>query len=462
MQQDRASALQLLDKILTNEVEVLSKDEAEFLIRHKDVCSRKLLPILALEVALIKEGENWNPFKLHGSLKLLAAFEEKKAFDWVIQLHGFPETLNGEEGFFIPLFWADILVATLSNEWNTLLGTIDNPEISDDIREACIDALLILVSQGRLDRALVVDHFQSLYTKAIAGEVYDPELLVFLIEASLSLWPGESIEEIKELFGLGLINEDLIRLPEILVAFEEGKEECLAHLQSWTPHSHLLDFFIQEAGNSEEISFEFEVDETPFEEEADPLELQDKKIAYLLPSLEIDKLTVKEQKKYQSLPKLLVETPEKVIEIVSKMIDSHPNIPVLFHYYHSALILLDAKVLAMEVVKEWVRRFPDDLLGKIEYAHYFLRRGEPQHVDEIFSNTWSLMALYPERESFHELECLKFFHLVGLYLLQREEIEEAEEQLNILDTINPSSFEYHHLKRKLSFHLQGDFFVEDL
>ena len=144
------------------------------------------------------------------------------------------------------------------------------------------------------------------------------------------------------------------------------------------------------------------------------------------------------------------------------MIDAHPDIPVLFHYYHSALTLLDAKVLAMDVVKEWVRRFPNDLLGKIEYAHYFLRRGEPQHVDEIFSDTWSLMELYPERESFHELECLKFFHLLGLYLLQREEVDEAEEQLNILDTINPSSFEYHHLKRNLSFHLQGDFFVEDL
>ena len=78
MQQDRTNALQLLDKILTNEVEALSKEEADFLIEHKEVCARKLLPILALEIALIKEGETWDPFKLHGSLKLLAALKKKK------------------------------------------------------------------------------------------------------------------------------------------------------------------------------------------------------------------------------------------------------------------------------------------------------------------------------------------------------------------------------------------------
>ncbi len=467
MESDQTTALQLLDKILSNEIEVLSQDEADFLIKHKEICSRKLLPILALEIAQIKENDSWSPSKLHGSLKLLAAFEEKKAFDWVIQLHDFPHALEDETGCFVLLFWTDILVATLSSEWKKLTETIENPEITDEIREACIDALLILIAQGRLKRNLVVEYFQTLYSKALVGEIYDPELLVFLVEASLALWPGESIEEIKELFGIGLVNEDFIRLEELIAAFDEGKEECLSHLESWTGHSHLLDFFIQEISTSEESeeedSFEFEAEELELEEALhDEFESIENKATYLLPHLEVEKLSQKEQKKYQSLPKLLLENPGKVIKIATDMIQAHPQVPTLFHYYHTALIDLDAKFLAMDVVKELVNRFPSDLLGKIEYAHYFLRRREPEKVEEIFSSTWSLTSLYPEKDSFHELECLKFFHLMGFYLLQVGKEDEAQMQLQILDTINPNSAEYHSLKKKLAFHLQGDFFVEDL
>ena len=101
MKTDPIHALRLLDKILANNIEVLTQEEANFLLEHKEICSRKLLPILALEITQIKEKELWSPSKLYGSLKLLAAFKEKKAFDWVIQLHEFPEDLESEEVFFI-------------------------------------------------------------------------------------------------------------------------------------------------------------------------------------------------------------------------------------------------------------------------------------------------------------------------------------------------------------------------
>ncbi len=481
MKTDPKSALQLLDKILTNEIEILSKEEADFLLENKEICTRKLLPILALEITQIKEEDPWNTNNLYGSLKLLAFFEEKKAFDWLIQLHEYPEVLENEEHYFILLFWADILVATISSDWSQLKKTIENPGASEAIREACIDALLILITTGLIDRSLVVEYFQSLYSKNISGEIYDPELILLILEASLALWPGESIDNIREIFGLDLVDETFITLPELLTAFEQGKESCLEHLTSWTTHSHLLEFFIEEPSSSyedietslqenssdsdsgDEIELEEESSDYEYdcEDDLESFENITNEIPTPLFCLKISSLSQKDQKRYKSLPKLLVEDPEEALDIASELIVKAPESPSILYYFYSSLATLEAKVLALNVLKEWVVKFPDDLLGKIEYAHYFLRRREPEEVEKIFNNTWSLTLLYPQKASFHELECLKFFHVIGFYFLQIDDMTRAQEQLQILDTTHPNSFEYFHLKREIDLYLQRDLFNEE-
>ena len=476
MKTDPIHALRLLDKILANNIEVLTQEEANFLLEHKEICSRKLLPILALEITQIKEKELWSPSKLYGSLKLLAAFKEKKAFDWVIQLHEFPEDLESEEVFFIPLFWANILTSTISSDWHKLKLSIEDPHINNAIREACIDTLISLVAQGNLDRTVVVEYFHHLYSETLEETFYDPELLPLLIEGSISLWPGESIEEIREIFGLDLVDDEFLSLSDVLFAFNQGKEECLSHLKDWAPTSSLFDFFTNEEDEnmvdfalkdlhnldfqeSKSIDDDDDDDDDDYYEDLDHYEEK-----FILPPLSspgIERLSAKEQKKYGSLPKFILEDPEKAIEIASDLIFKHPTIPSFFYYLHAAFWILSGKFQAMTILRTWIDRFPNDLLAKIEYAHYLLRREEPEKVQTLFSNTWSLVALYPERTSFHQVECSKFLHLLGSYFLQIEDIEKAKEQLQLLDSTSPNSFEYFHLQHLIDLRLQEDLFNED-
>ncbi len=469
------TALELIDKILTGTVPSIYEEDFQFLLEYKESCTRKLLPILAYEIVQIKEGEPWDRTKLHRSLQLLAAFEEKKAFDWVIQLHEYPEALEDGSGYFIVLYWADILVATLSNEWHKLIETLDNPEIYEEFKDACLDALVGLVAKQRLDRSIVVEFLQSFYCKVLQGEPFDIDLLSTVLEASLVLWPGESMNEIKEIFGLDLVDDEIINLEEIMEGYQLGKEQSLKDLQNnWTEPAFFGDMLVKknpiEEADWNPRSFEIEnsdsenqseFDEYDFEEEIEFFEKLENTLPPLLPCPEIDCFASLVQKKYQSLPRLLLEDPETALEVAADLVADSPEVPAFFYYFHEALMTLDAKLQGMEVVKKWVELFPDDLLGKIEYAHYFLRRGEPEKAANLFENTWSLSALYPQKASFHEIECLRFFNFLGCYFLQIGEIEKAKEQIQILDATNPNSFEYYHLKRKVSFHLNENFFIEE-
>ena len=109
--------------------------------------------------------------------------------------------------------------------------------MDSEIREACLEALVLLVVRERLDRSVVVEYFNSLYSKILSGELEDPELVMLLLESSLCIWPGDSMEEIRELFGFDLVDEDFVDLLDVLNAYDEGKEECLEDVNSWVTNS---------------------------------------------------------------------------------------------------------------------------------------------------------------------------------------------------------------------------------
>lgn len=471
MTKTKQAALELLDKIL-KEDSLISQEDLQSLIEHKESCTQKLLPFLTSEITQIEEGSFFHREKFHKTLLLLGAFEEKKAFDSLLKLHDYPEALEDDTGYFMVLYWADILIATASDQWLPLVETVKNPEAYQELKDACIDALVGLVAKQKLEREIVVDFLQSFYREVLDGQTYDIDLLSTALEASTALWPGESMEEIKEIFGLDLVDEEMISLAEITYNFEMGQEECLKELHDiWIAPSLFGEFLVKkdpepavetwerrlfEIGEDKERSLS-EFDELDFEEEIEFFENLENHIPPLLPCPEIEHLSSKEQSSYESLPRLLLEDPETALEVSAELVATHSDTPAFFYYFHEALLNLDAKTEAMELVKKWTDLFPQDLLAKVEYGHYFLRRGEAEKASALFADTWSLPKLYPEKKTFHEIECLRFFNFLGCYYLQKGEIQKAKEQVQILDATNPNSFEYYHLKRKISLSFRDDF-----
>lgn len=453
-------ALFLIDQILKEEIESLLPKDLETLTEYKEVCVRKILPILALEVTQIKEGDPWDPKKLQGSLKLASFFEEDRAFDWMIQLHEFTNELEQQlDPLFISLYWADILAGVGFSSIAKIKTHLENIELDEQIREACADALLVLVAKNIIHRSDLVEYFKSLYGALLSGTLIDPILASILVEASLCIWPGESIEEIKELYGIGLANDEFTSLSDVLEAIENTDAFCLETFREWTLCTHILYPLVRKKNSEEEDDDDefmnyFDSSDSTIDFDTEEFEefstlVNELRLPPLLSCPEIQKLPQKEQKRYASIPNLLLENPEEVINITSDILLKYAPISTLFNYLYQALVMLDEKVRAMNTLKQWIKLFPDDFFAKVEYAHYFLRRGEPDKVKDLLSNRWTLSSLYPEKSSFEDLEHLKFFHLLGCYYITIGDVEKAEGYLQLIDAMNPNSFEYYHLHEQL-------------
>lgn len=492
-----ADALKLVEEIIAEEIESLEEKDLTLLMEYREICVKKILPMLALEVSQIQQGEEWSSNKLEWSLKLAAFFEEPKAFSWVCELQRHSDTVFGELGFaFVTLYWPFFLALTCDTEWEKIKDEIEDPEIDEVIRRSCFEALTILVIKGKIDRSVIVEYFQSLYSRILDGELNDSVLVADLIEVSLDIWPGEFMEEIREIFGLNLIEDDYLELATVLRIFEEGKEEALEAFKDWIDSCHPLEplvpntFFeeeameelseelIREMADSEELEEVWNIDDFAHSQEirdlggvvefsmsatseGEPMEIGNITRG-AIPTPAIDELSIKDKRRYFDLYEFCTAKPEKAVDIAAELLKKHPEIPSLYFYLFTAYNRLDLKQQAMEVLRLLVDKFPEYILGRIEYANYLLRRGEPDKVAVFFNHAFTLSRLYPEKKAFYVLEWIRFTHVIGWYFLQMGMVEQAKRNLEILNQIAPESIECLDLKHKIQNDLLIHSFDDDL
>jgi tetratricopeptide (TPR) repeat protein len=146
-------------------------------------------------------------------------------------------------------------------------------------------------------------------------------------------------------------------------------------------------------------------------------------------------LPAPEKKAILDLYYQLPEEPEKVVATASEYIAKYPNIPILYNYAYSALRHLSRNREAIDLLKKSLKLFPDYLFGRTEYAHYLLRRGEPEKAHAVFENAHTLSQLYPDRKVFHVTEWIVFFYVMGLIFVQKDDLKQAKVYLVILNKI---------------------------
>ncbi len=487
-------ALKLIESILEEQVKTLSEEDLDLLLKHKEICLKKILPILALEVTLIQNEEAWNPAKLHWSLKLVSFFKEPKAFPWICKLHTHAEAIHQGLGpVFINLYWASILALTADSEWEKLKEEIENPTTDEEMRKACLEAFPLLIAHGLLDRSIAVEYFQSLYKKIFTGEIEDSLFVIDLIDASISLWPQEFLEDIRELFGLDYINDSQIELSCIVETCNDGLEETLEYLKEWMDSCHPLeplvpnrmfaeeeiDDLTQEFLDSQEnvnylwepYSLEssqevaemgglvrFSLSSTS---EGDAVEIGNISAGYI-PNPLIESMNNKDKKLYFSLCPLSQHRPEKAVEVALELLEKYPNIPSLYTYLSSCYRILDMRQESMEVLRDLIKKFPDYLFGQIAYANYLLRKGEPEKMAFFLSHAFTLSALHPNRDVFYVAEWVKFVYVIGWYFLQIGIVDQAESHLDTLRQIAPTSEEFYDLESRIQNSLFQSSLDDDL
>ncbi len=92
---------------------------------------------------------------------------------------------------------------------------------------------------------------------------------------------------------------------------------------------------------------------------------------------------------------------------------------------------------------------PENLLARINYADYCLRKRWTERVEEIFEGIYDLADLYPERETFHVEEYRAFHTLISHYYFDIGDPEHAETHLLFASQVAPKHPSVLHLARKI-------------
>lgn len=447
---------ELLEGILGEKLISFSAEEMHFLEANREAVVEKLLPLVAEEITHLLKGNQPNSAaSLYWGLAILSSLKEARAFEWIkklcrVEVEGIDEFLGNA---FLTETLPYVLAATCEGRWEELKAEIEDPSLDEFIRTACIEALIILVVHQEVEREEIIGYFQEIFHAILYHDLDDEPLATHLVNACLDLWPGECIEEIRELFGLRLIDTSLFEMDDVLISFAKGKEICLEKLAERVFGHHFLhplakDSLQQEqlephdlAKRSHETDQAYRFVQSLLEASLVGGSLADRVFeeerVLFEPYTNFEGLPEEEQMRVKELLSMTLSSPEQALAITRELIDKYSECPLLYSHLYLIYCELHWKREAIQLAKELVEKFPDYLFGLVEYARYFLRRGEPEKIPEIFRGAVTLEEFYPMREKFHTAEWLAFAHVLALYYIEVGDYKLAKNYLELLERIDP-------------------------
>ena len=488
-------AVELLDKLLNGDMELLSEQDKSALIGNRKAIIQHLNTIFSKEIPRLLEGKKClDPTTLFWGLKLAGFLEASETFQWIKKLcHLSIEDLESSLGDYFATEELSYLLADTMDQWSLLKDIIENPDINEFIRSACLDALVFSVVKKRIDRSEITDYFKSLFLRILNGELDDELLCTHLVSSCSDFWPGECLEEIRESFGLNFVDETHLGIDCVLEDLSRGKDTCIEKLQKqiqqhsfWEPLPKLPDLSDEERSRRFDRLFQL-TDEARANADRTLKEANKgsqrneicgcgsgrkyKKCCMNKPSQELPSKVIieesvisygplEESEAMKALPEdvkesilalypLLEEDPEEVLQKTPEYISKYPDIPMLYNFLYGAYRKTGHPREAMKLMKETVQLFPNYLFGRVEYALYLLRRGEPEKAYAALENAGTLSQLYPERKIFHAAEWKAFSYAMSLYWIQKGDINQAKIYLAIIQKIAPKSYQITDLQQKM-------------
>jgi len=122
-----------------------------------------------------------------------------------------------------------------------------------------------------------------------------------------------------------------------------------------------------------------------------------------------------------------------------KLVEKYPKVPVLKNYL-SVLYSNMGNTKKAEEVNHWiVAEHPDYLFGKLNLATEYWQKGEIDKISEVLGKAMDLKAPYPERNIFHIDEVVNFLGVTVFYFAEKEDFDQAELRLEIMEDLNPES-----------------------
>lgn len=211
-------------------------------IANRDEIIPHLLDIVERTADNPEETLAKNDYSFLYAIHLLAQCREQRAYPLIVKLAALPASLVNELlGDTITEGLPSILASVCQGDSSLIESLAENREAEEFVRDAGLQALLVLVAVGEKSREEVLAYYKSLFRGKLEKEpsfVWDG-----LIGSATYLYPEEVYEDIKQAFEEGLADETVADLAWVDKQMALGKEALLSKLRK---DYHLIEDSIQE------------------------------------------------------------------------------------------------------------------------------------------------------------------------------------------------------------------------
>lgn len=136
-------------------------------------------------------------------------------------------------------------------------------------------------------------------------------------------------------------------------------------------------------------------------------------------------------------PEVQNERNTKVIDIITRLIDEFPGVPMLKNYLSVAYHVRGNSEKSAEINARLLAEHPDYLFARLNKANFYIEHAEFNKVPELLGTALEISQLYPEREVFHIGEIIHFYKVIIRYYAAIEDLELAEKRLEELKNLAP-------------------------
>jgi Protein of unknown function (DUF1186) len=175
---------------------------------------------------------------------LLAQFREKSAYPLIIEFFSVTgEIAMDVTGDLVTEDLGRIIASVFDGNLAPIKQLIENQQVSEYVRSAALNSLLILVAQGIISREQVIEYFEELFSTKL--ERKPGYIFTKLVINSCKLCFIELKKYIDEVFEEGLIEAFFINQDDVNNSCQEGVEIALTKLRK-NPHYSLIENTISE------------------------------------------------------------------------------------------------------------------------------------------------------------------------------------------------------------------------
>lgn len=162
------------------------------------------------------------------AMYLLAQFREARAYPLLVKIFSAPGEFAFElVDYTVTEGLGKILASVSCGDTSGMSALIENERTNEYVRAAALTGLTTLVACGELDREQLVDYLKRLFQTAPRT----PEVMTWIADACLDIWPEEFKHDLRKTFDDGLIAAMTFDWDDVEQALAVGLEPSMSGLR---------------------------------------------------------------------------------------------------------------------------------------------------------------------------------------------------------------------------------------